>query len=183
MDSYVILMADVFNELISNDNPQRQQLLVCLATTLVDNILPDSTIDQQFDDDQCKTPNERYRSYTQPLMSNNNFVSRNLALIRRLDEQPLVWTLLELIAAGKHQTIASATPCNSLLFRPKRFPELLAHHSMPALRVDRPMGELSRRGSSPNLSQTTQPLHQLDHAAQKGTRALKPLATTENPPP
>jgi hypothetical protein len=52
-------MTNIFNELIYNDNPQKQQLLVCLATTLIDNILPDSTIDLQFDDDQCKTPNER----------------------------------------------------------------------------------------------------------------------------
>jgi len=53
-------MANIFNELISNDNPQKQQLLICLATTLIDNISPDSTIDLQFDDDQYKTPNERY---------------------------------------------------------------------------------------------------------------------------
>ncbi len=52
-------MANIFNELISNDNPQKQQLLICLATTFIDNILPDSIIDSQFDDDQCKTPNER----------------------------------------------------------------------------------------------------------------------------
>lgn len=52
-------MTDIFNELLSDDNPQKQQLLNCLATTLIDNILPDSTVDQQFDDDQCKLPNER----------------------------------------------------------------------------------------------------------------------------
>ncbi|CAF1033198.1 unnamed protein product [Rotaria sordida] len=80
IEQYTILMTTVFNELIYNDNTQKQQLLNCLATTLIDNILPDSTTDLQFDDDQCKTPNER-----------------NLALIRRLDEQPLVWTLLEII--------------------------------------------------------------------------------------
>lgn len=53
-------MTDIFNELLSDDNPQKQQLLICLATTLIDNILPDSTMDQQFDDDQCKLPNERF---------------------------------------------------------------------------------------------------------------------------
>lgn len=51
-------MTDVFNELLLDDNPQKQ-LLICLATTLIDNILPDSTMDQQFDDDQYKVPNER----------------------------------------------------------------------------------------------------------------------------
>ena len=54
-----MLMTNIFNELISNDNPQKQPLLLCLATALIDNILPDSTIDLQFDDDQCKLPNER----------------------------------------------------------------------------------------------------------------------------
>ncbi len=52
-------MADIFNEIISDDNTQKQQLLICLATILIDNISPDSTIDLQFDDDQCKGPNER----------------------------------------------------------------------------------------------------------------------------
>ncbi|CAF0803435.1 unnamed protein product [Adineta steineri] len=85
IDQYTMLMTDVFNELIYNDNSQKQQLLICLVTTLIDNILPDSTVDVQFDDDQCKTPNER-----------------NLALIRRLDEQPLVWILLEIIATDNN---------------------------------------------------------------------------------
>ncbi|CAF4360382.1 unnamed protein product, partial [Rotaria sordida] len=58
IEQYTILMTTVFNELIYNDNTQKQQLLNCLATTLIDNILPDSTTDLQFDDDQCKTPNE-----------------------------------------------------------------------------------------------------------------------------
>jgi len=78
-------MTNIFNEIIYDDNPQKQQLLICLAATLVDNILPDSTMDLQFDDDQCKTPNER-----------------NLALIRRLDEQPLVWTLLEITSTDNN---------------------------------------------------------------------------------
>jgi hypothetical protein len=52
-------MTDIFNEMISDDNSQKQQLLNCLATVLIDNILPDSTMDFQFDDDQCKGPNER----------------------------------------------------------------------------------------------------------------------------
>jgi len=85
IDQYTILMTNIFNEIIYDDNPQKQQLLICLATTLVDNILPDSTMDLQFDDDQCKTPNER-----------------NLALIRRLDEQPLVWILLEITSADNN---------------------------------------------------------------------------------
>ncbi|CAF3974781.1 unnamed protein product, partial [Rotaria sp. Silwood2] len=80
IEQYTILMTSIFNELIYNDNTQKPQLLTCLATTLIDNILPDSITDLQFDDDQCKTPNER-----------------NLALIKRLDEQPLVWILLEII--------------------------------------------------------------------------------------
>jgi hypothetical protein len=54
-----MLMTSLFNELIHNDNAQKPPLLICLATTLIDNILPDSTTDLQFDDDQCKTPNER----------------------------------------------------------------------------------------------------------------------------
>jgi hypothetical protein len=63
-DQYIILITQVFNELLSHetigaDDQQKQQLLVCLATTMIDNILPDSTMDLQFDDDQCKTPNER----------------------------------------------------------------------------------------------------------------------------
>jgi hypothetical protein len=53
-------MTDIFNEIISDDNSHKQQLLTCLATILNDNILPDSTMDLQFDDDQCKVPNERY---------------------------------------------------------------------------------------------------------------------------
>ncbi|CAF1118161.1 unnamed protein product [Adineta ricciae] len=81
LDQYIILMADVFNELVSNENSQKSQLVLSLATSLIDNILPDSTIDSQFDDDQYKTPNER-----------------NLALIRRLDDQPFVWILFEMIA-------------------------------------------------------------------------------------
>ncbi|CAF1985037.1 unnamed protein product [Rotaria magnacalcarata] len=81
IEQYTILMTNIFNEIIYNDNAQKQTLLNCLATTLIDNILPDSTMDLQFDDDQCKSPNER-----------------NLALIRRLDEQPLVWIFLEIIA-------------------------------------------------------------------------------------
>jgi hypothetical protein len=57
-------MTQVFNELLSNelvydDNQQMQHLLVCLATTMIDNILPDTTMDLQFDDEQCKIPNER----------------------------------------------------------------------------------------------------------------------------
>lgn len=58
-EQYTILMTDVFNELLSDDNPQKQQLLICLTTIIIDNILPDSTMDQQFDDDQYKVPNER----------------------------------------------------------------------------------------------------------------------------
>lgn len=49
-------MTNIFNEIISYD---KQQLLQCLSTTLIDNILPDSTCDLQFDDDQYKVPNER----------------------------------------------------------------------------------------------------------------------------
>ncbi|UJR25349.1 hypothetical protein I4U23_006699 [Adineta vaga] len=85
MDQYIILMTDVFNDLIYNINSQKSQLLTSLATSLVDNILPDSTIDTQFDDEQYKAPNER-----------------NLALIRRLDEQPFVWILLEIIATDNN---------------------------------------------------------------------------------
>ena len=58
-DQYTILITNIFNELINDDNSQKQQLLICLATTLLDNILPDSTMDLQFDDEQCKTPNDR----------------------------------------------------------------------------------------------------------------------------
>lgn len=54
-----MLMTNIFNELIYSDHAQKQTLLNCLVTTLIDNILPDSTMDFQFDDDQCKTPNER----------------------------------------------------------------------------------------------------------------------------
>lgn len=48
-------MIDIFNELLLHES----SLLISLATTLIDNILPDSTIDNQFDDEQCKIPNER----------------------------------------------------------------------------------------------------------------------------
>ena len=59
-----MLMTQVFNELLFkdfgySDNQQKQQLWNSLATTVIDNILPDATIETQFDDDQCKTPNER----------------------------------------------------------------------------------------------------------------------------
>ena len=58
-------MTSVFTELMPTEpaypssNQDTQELLNCLATTITDNILPDSTMDLQFEDDQCKTPNER----------------------------------------------------------------------------------------------------------------------------
>ena len=57
-------MTSVFTELMPTEpshpsNRDTPQLLKCLATTIADNILPDSTMDLQFEDDQCKTPNER----------------------------------------------------------------------------------------------------------------------------
>jgi len=57
-------MTNIFQELLSTDSTQNSQLLTCLATTLIENLLSDSTIDTQFDDDQCKTPNERFKSIT-----------------------------------------------------------------------------------------------------------------------
>lgn len=53
-------MTNIFNEIISNENCQKQQLINCLSTILIENTLSDITIDSQFDDDQCKTPNERF---------------------------------------------------------------------------------------------------------------------------
>lgn len=96
-------MTNIFHELLDNDNSQKAQLLVCLATTLIENIMPDSTIDMQFDDDQCKTPNERYWEIFRKRKAeswSDLLIIRNLALIRRLDEQPFVWVLLEILATG-----------------------------------------------------------------------------------
>ena len=59
-------MTNIFNEILSNENLQKQQLMSCLATILIDNISPDATIDLQFDDDQCKTPNERLNLQISP---------------------------------------------------------------------------------------------------------------------
>jgi len=87
-DEYTILMTSIFNELDQTEKQQQQttnDLLICIATTLIDNILPDSTMDTQFDDEQCKTPNER-----------------NLALVRRLEDQPFVWNLLEIISSDSN---------------------------------------------------------------------------------
>jgi hypothetical protein len=60
----------------------------------------DSTTDLQFDDDQCKTQNERLENYWFSFEEPDFFFYRNLALIRHLDEQPFLWISLEIIFIG-----------------------------------------------------------------------------------
>ncbi|CAF1143300.1 unnamed protein product, partial [Didymodactylos carnosus] len=81
-EEYIILMTSVFNELDLADSQQQpttnHNLLLNIAQTLIDNILPDSTMDIHFDDEI------------------------NLALVRRLEDQPLVWNLLEIVSSDSN---------------------------------------------------------------------------------
>ena len=95
---------------------------------------------------------------------------RNLALIRRLNEQPFVWILLEMIAVGKYACIVLDRDEITSYSRYEGISAVFTHCSMPPVRVNRSMGEPSRRRSSDITFETIEPFNESHHSTEEGQR-------------